>query len=253
VAAGVAFLALAAGGGYYVLRNGPSDQKNDLDSKLPTSSKGRGTIDTAVPPRPVSASTTPAILTAPPKTAPPPSNPSQPQTPPERIGGIYAPPPASNGVNATALIKKGSEQASQQDLVGARDSFRRAAEMGSPQAMVLLGTMYASGQGGERDDAEAVHRFQQASDLGYARAMYNLGLMYENHRVPGVPGDDQDHAAGWYEQALKTQKVDEAAFRLGMMFEQGRGRPKNLDEARRLYRLAATPQALSRLANLPPA
>jgi hypothetical protein len=138
------------------------------------------------------------------------------------------------------------------DLAGARESFRKAADLGSPQAMVLFGTMCSTAQGGARDDAEAVQRFQQAADLGNARGMYNLGLMYENHRVPRVPGNDQTNAADWYEKALKTQKVDDAAFRLGIMYEQGRGRPKNLDEARRLYRLAGTPVALGRLANLPP-
>jgi hypothetical protein len=98
------------------------------------------------------------------------------------------------------------------DEAAARESFRIAADAGNSQAMVLLGAMYAQGRGGPKSDPDAVYWFRQASELGNPRGMYNLGLMYEA----------------------------------------GRGVPKDLAEARRYYLKSGTPEAKTRLANMPP-
>ena len=47
--------------------------------------------------------------------------------------------------------------------------------------------MYHTGQGVLQDDKEAVKWTRKAAEQGYAKAQYNLALMYDNGR--GVPKD----------------------------------------------------------------
>jgi TPR repeat protein len=79
--------------------------------------------------------------------------------------------------------------------------------------------------------------------------MYNLGLMDEAGR--GGPTGSIDYAAYWYTTALSLGDGD-SGYRLGLMYEVGKGVPRNLPEARRLYIQAGTPEATARLAALPP-
>jgi class 3 adenylate cyclase len=146
------------------------------------------------------------------------------------------------------LLREGKSQFANNNPERARESFRKAADAGNPQAMVLMGTFYAQGLGGPRSDSDAVSMFRRAAELGDARGMYNLGLMYEAGR--GVPAGAVDQASDWYAKAANRGDGD-AAYRLGLMYEQGRGVPRNLTEARRLYALARTPEATTRLASLP--
>jgi len=173
----------------------------------------------------------------------PPSGTSQPS------GDAGSPETRAATEDLSALLKDGKQQL-QSDPAAARELFRRAADAGSPQAMVLLGFMYSSGSGGPKDDAEAVQMFRQAAQLGYDRGMFNLALMYESSRgVPPAPGN-QAQAAYWYRQALKGNRSGDAALRLGIMYEQGRGVPKDLNQAEQLYQMAGTPEAADRLAKI---
>jgi TPR repeat protein len=91
--------------------------------------------------------------------------------------------------------------------------------------------------------------FRQAADLGYARGMYWLGVMYEQGR--GVAGGTDNRAAAhWYTEAANRRNV-EASYRLALMYEEGRGVTRDLNEARRLYTQAGTPDALMRKSKLP--
>jgi uncharacterized protein len=116
---------------------------------------------------------------------------------------------------------------------------------------VLLGAMYLQGEGGDRSYPDAASLFRQAADLGYVRGMFNLGVMYETKRVVPSSSADQAKAASWYAKAAELPGGGDAAFRLGLMYEQGRGVRKDLNEARRLYAKAGTPDAKNRLAHLP--
>lgn len=149
------------------------------------------------------------------------------------------------------LLRDGKNQLNNHNEAAARDTFTRAASAGNPQAMVLLGSMYVQGLGGPKSDSEAVHWFQQAADLGYVRGMYNLGVMYESGRGVLASGGNLAKAAQWYAKAADLPGGKDAAFRLGLMYENGNGVPRNLNEARRLYAQAGTPEAAGRLANLP--
>jgi TPR repeat protein/class 3 adenylate cyclase len=169
--------------------------------------------------------------------------------PPEK-SPVPPPPPAAPAPDPAALLQDGKDQVADDNAEAARESFRKAAEAGSAQAAVLLGTLYARGDGGPKSDPDAVRMFRRAADLGNARGMYNLGQMCEAGRVsPGGP--DYRAAAGWYLKAVNLGDHD-SAFRLGLLYEQGNGVPKDLNQARRLYTQAGTPDANARLAKLPP-
>jgi TPR repeat protein/class 3 adenylate cyclase len=161
------------------------------------------------------------------------------------------PPPAIPAAPDPAkLLQDGKTQLADHKEESARESFRKAADAGNAQATVLLGTLYAQGLGGPKSDVDAAHMFRQAADLGNARGMYNLGLMYEAGRVAPA-GPDNRAAAHWYTEASNRGDRD-AAYRLAVMYEEGRGVPKDLNEARRLYAKAGTPDAMMRRAKLPP-
>jgi class 3 adenylate cyclase len=161
-----------------------------------------------------------------------------------------APPlPARASTDPAKLLQDGKNQLADNNPQAARETFRNAADAGNAQAAVLLGTLYAQGLGGPKSDSDAVRMFTRAADLGSARGMYNLGLMYEAGRVTPASPDNQA-AANWYSQAANLGDHD-AAYRLGLMYEQGRGVQRDLNEARRLYGKAGTPDATTRLAKLP--
>lgn len=76
--------------------------------------------------------------------------------------------------------------------------LREAAESGSPEGMVKLGTCYDGGYyayGVVSDYKEAIRWYQKAAELNNSRAMYNLGILYSNGS-----GVQQDHSEAfkWY-------------------------------------------------------
>ncbi len=154
-------------------------------------------------------------------------------------------------VDTDQLLRDGKSQLARHDDVAARETFKKAVDAGNAQAMVLLGSMYTQGLGGPKSDTDAVSMFQQAAELGYVRGMFNLAVMYETGRgVPASP-DNQAKAAQWYAKAAERSGGGDAAYRLGLMYEEGRGVPKDLNQARKLYAQARTPEAANRLSRLP--
>lgn len=251
----VALVALAAANVWYFY--GPPRRATANTKTTPTISQ-----PTPAPPQPTSVpdKSTPAaaskpVATDPVQTTPAPSTASAPKAKVVRIPPDKAPtppplPPAAPAPDPAALLQDGKDQVADDNAEAARESFRKAAEAGNAQAAVLLGTLYARGDGGPKSDSDAVRMFRRAADLGNARGMYNLGQMCEAGRVtPGGP--DYRAAAGWYLKAVNLGDHD-AAFRLGLLYEQGNGVPKDLNQARRLFTQAGTPDATMRLSKLPP-
>src|SRR5262245_9634805 len=64
---------------------------------------------------------------------------------------------------------------------------RPLAEHGDASAQVVLGVMYAQGQGVPQNYAEALKWFREAAEHGETTAQVNLGLMYAQGQ--GVPQD----------------------------------------------------------------
>ena len=74
------------------------------------------------------------------------------------------------------------------------------------------------------------------AELGDAEAQYNLGVMYDEG---AGRARDLTMAAQWYEKAAEQGFVD-AQTNLGLMFMGGQGVPRNTDRARHWLQRAAT-------------
>lgn len=83
--------------------------------------------------------------------------------------------------------------------------------------------------------AEAARLYQMAAETGLPAAMYRLGRLYDLGR--GVSKNAQT-AARWY-KAAADKEHPAALSALGVLYEFGHGVDKDLAEALRLYRLAA--------------
>lgn len=82
---------------------------------------------------------------------------------------------------------------------------------------------------------EAADRWRQAAALGHADAAFRLGALYEEGR-----GVEQDHerAVHWYRRAAQNGN-ESARFNLGHMYAKGQGVEKNAATAARWYEKAA--------------
>ena len=81
--------------------------------------------------------------------------------------------------------------------------YRRAAEMGDPQAMYNLGKCYEGSKGGVTiNTSKVVELFHKAAEAGNASAMWSLGLYYES----GIGGltKDEAKAVEWYQKAAEA-------------------------------------------------
>jgi TPR repeat protein len=97
----------------------------------------------------------------------------------------------------------------------------------------------ALGSGGEpqapSSDTADVLELRQRAEQGEADAQFRLGVMYERGR--GVP-QSHPEAARWYRLAAE-QGYASAQSWLGFMYSSGLGVPQSHPEAARWYRLAA--------------
>jgi len=157
------------------------------------------------------------------------------------------------------------------DPAQAAEWFRKAGELGLPEAQNDLGRLCHSGAGIPRDDAEAFKWFEKAAKQGLAAAQSSLGRLYEQgtgvQRDPaqarywfekaGEQGDvpaqqnlaqmhydgrgitqDFVEAARWFKKAA-DQNDRQSENMLGWMYQNGRGLPKDFAEAARWFQKAA--------------
>jgi TPR repeat protein len=128
--------------------------------------------------------------------------------------------------------------------------YQLSAELGNAEAQYNLGLMYYNGQGVQKDYKESVRLYQLSAELGNAEAQYNLGLMYYNgqgvqqdyketfkwYRLSAKQGNAK--ALKWYRLSAEQGDVS-AQYDLGVMYEEGRGVPKDFKEAVKWSKLAA--------------
>src|SRR6056297_611161 len=78
--------------------------------------------------------------------------------------------------------------------------FKKAAELGYPEAQNFLGHMYSKGEGVQEDNEKAIEWFEKSAKLGYPEPQNNLGGMY-------VTGDcgikDNKRALKWFKKAAE--------------------------------------------------
>jgi TPR repeat protein len=103
----------------------------------------------------------------------------------------------------------------------AAEWYRKAADQGDAYAQCELGCMYKQGdEGVPQSDVFAVKWWRKAADQGDAQAQCNLGIMY-HEGMGGLPQSDA-LAVKWYRKAA-GQGDAQAQFDLGFMYNQGRG------------------------------
>jgi len=113
--------------------------------------------------------------------------------------------------------------------------YQRAADRGDPQAMFALAIFRFSGRGGPQDHAAGIKLFESAAGLGNFFAAYNLGLLYL--RGQDVPQDFK-RAADLFQLSARGG-VPEAQYALATLYKDGRGVAQSDAEAMRLMRQAA--------------
>jgi TPR repeat protein len=140
---------------------------------------------------------------------------------------------------ATAVFLRGEELPP-----GSIDAYRdeamhwlkEAAQQDDPQALTLLGTIYAEGVPGiAPNPAQAAQWLEQAAKLGDAAAQTNLGHLHASGRL-GAP--DFASAARFY-QAAAAQNDAHALASLGTLAALGRGMAKDPVLAVKSYAAAA--------------
>ncbi|MBR9651289.1 tetratricopeptide repeat protein [Thalassovita aquimarina] len=101
------------------------------------------------------------------------------------------------------------------------------AEMGSGQAMAIVGALYRSGQHVAKSPAEALRWLEKAGFAGNIVAMHFAASMHLN--AEGVPYNARA-AAEWY-QAAADHGNGEAMANLGVLYDNGQGVAYDSDEA----------------------
>ncbi len=118
-----------------------------------------------------------------------------------------------------------------QDDQGAVTLMKTAVDLGNTDAKNALALMYMQGRGLQRDDEKAVELMKLAAEEGSVSALYNLGYFFDDI------SKDYEYAAHYYKAAASHGDAD-AMNNLGVLYYEGRGVPKDSNEATYLWALA---------------
>lgn len=114
--------------------------------------------------------------------------------------------------------------------------FGASADQGVELSQIEVARAYLDGEGVEQDRDKGLELLQELADQDYGYAIYWLAS-----QMPGAgAGSTQEREA--YAQALTrgvTLGDQECQYELGNCYASGRGVPRDLNEAARLYRLSA--------------
>ena len=123
---------------------------------------------------------------------------------------------------------------------------RKVAEQGEIEGWWMLGFCYCNGVGVKESCQDAIYWYRKAAKQGYILAQYDLGLIYELSVE-----QDYNKARYWYKKAAKQADITfplkkryrhtsiMAKYRLGVLYEKGKGIEQNYREAKYWYEKAA--------------
>jgi TPR repeat protein len=121
--------------------------------------------------------------------------------------------------------------------------FKQAADLNSLEAVQALVDLYIGAWSDERDDAAANQWLTRAESMGDRHAMLLVGLRYDAGW--GIR-EDPAEAAHWYEKLIAggwnkdySSDLNTAWNNLGALYEQGRGEPRDESKAAEFYGKAA--------------
>jgi TPR repeat protein len=120
------------------------------------------------------------------------------------------------------------------DPVQAVRWFRKAADQGHLEATFSLARLYEDGRGVERNVTEMERLYIYAAEQGHVRSMYFLGYLYQFDDGRR----DFSKAVHWFRQAAERNDSS-AQMRIGYLYEDGLGTPRNEAEAAKWYLRAA--------------
>ena len=123
--------------------------------------------------------------------------------------------------------------------------YKRAAELGSMEAMVSLGIMYSRGDGVKLDKKKAEELFRTAADRGDAFAQINLGIL--------LLSEEKFEEAFRYFALAADQGLTPGEFNFGCCYHDGTGTEVDLGKARYWFERAAAKgyeRAIKALADL---
>ena len=121
------------------------------------------------------------------------------------------------------------------DKAAAFGWYQKAAEQGDPDAQFNCGNMCYKGEGTAQDKATAFGWYQKAAEQGIDIAQFNCGNMCR--RGEGTT-EDKAAAFGWYQKAAEQGDAD-AQYNCGMMCDNGEGVPQDKTAAFGWYQKAA--------------
>ncbi len=146
--------------------------------------------------------------------------------------------------NGDAALNSGIAAYNAGDYPAAFRLLRAAVAAGNAEAMPNLGYLYARGHGVARDPAAALELYRRGAEAGDAEAMNAVGYRYNFADKP-----DFERAAQWYCKAV-LRGNPRAMNNMAILFYNGQGVPRDLEEARNLWRQSAALGHLNGQTNL---
>lgn len=140
----------------------------------------------------------------------------------------------------TEFVSRAKQAEARHDFNEAITWYQKAANLDDARSMYELGCIYFGFHdipGRQlKDYTKATAWFQKAANLNYSAAMTQLGVMYNSDGSLGVP-EDHVKAAQYFLKAAQAGDA-QAMDNLGVMYSQGKGVPRNVDEAVRWWKKA---------------
>eukprot|EP00927_Polykrikos_kofoidii_P039088 TRINITY_DN33517_c0_g1_i1.p1 TRINITY_DN33517_c0_g1~~TRINITY_DN33517_c0_g1_i1.p1 ORF type:complete len:1444 (-),score=244.59 TRINITY_DN33517_c0_g1_i1:153-4484(-) len=163
---------------------------------------------------------------------------------------------------ASLAVMRATGRGVKQSQSEANKLYEKAAAQGHGSSQANLGLVYRNGWGVTRNDKKAANLFLKAAEQDVGLAQFHLAAMLDSHQENegvGLMKNDTE-AASWYKKVATTESQDaqafsaaEAQYRLGQMFVEGRGVPRNRKQALRWLTKAADeghPRAVLRASQL---
>ncbi len=113
----------------------------------------------------------------------------------------------------------------------AMESFLIASENTDNRAMLVIGIMYANGDGVKKDQKESFEWFEKSANAGNEHAWIKLGNIYASK-------EDYKKAFKWFQKAANVGNI-KAAYNLGYFYTGGLGVKMDLKESLKWYEKAS--------------
>lgn len=111
--------------------------------------------------------------------------------------------------------------------------YKKAADLGCLEALYRVGRAYFLGIGVSKNVKKGEEFLLQAARAGLIEAQFELGNLYKNELF------DYEKALQWFQLAYENGDYD-AAFHLGLMYEDGLGVKQDWNKAKEMYNRAFT-------------